>query len=108
MTLIIITVSAIIIWKWYRRQNPHHEEDSLGGVVGHATHYAECPICGERDCQDPRGRGEVITRGGHYVVRQYHICVNCNSRALWHRRLDQFIWTVNRSGVHGIPYHSHG
>lgn len=108
MTLFIISVAAIIIWWLYRRMNPHHAEDNLGGVVGHATHYGECPVCSHRDSQSPRGHGEVITRGGHYVVRQYHVCENCNARALWHRRIDQFIWTVNRSGVHGIPYHSHG
>ena len=108
MTLLILGLAVFILYRLYRRANPHKAEDSLGAVVGKATHYAECPVCSKRDSQEPRKRGEVIVRGGFYVVRQYHVCSNCDARALWHRRLDQFVWTVNRSGVSGFPYRSNG
>jgi hypothetical protein len=92
---------AFFVWllvkRWQQSRQP--VGDRLGPVLGEATQYDECPICAERDCQSPRGRGETILRGGAYVVRQYHVCMNCNSRALWHRRLDMWVWTVKRNGV---------
>ena len=96
MILFIIFLAVIIIWRVYESLQQH---DSFGPVVGLATRYEECPLCSTPNCQAPRGRGEVITRGGFYVVRQYHVCLNCNGKALWHRTLDGWIWTVRRSGV---------
>lgn len=98
MTLLIITIIAVIIWRFIRHWfNP--ENDGLGPLVGYAKSYAGCPNCGKRNCQSPRGRGEVITRGGNYVARQYHVCINCDTKSLWHRRLDLWVWTINRNGV---------
>lgn len=109
MTLFIISVAAIIIWKLWQRRDPHRgQHKGLGPILGHATHFAECPMCGTEDSQAPRGRGEVIIRGGAYVVRQYFICTSCDTRALWHRRIDMFIWTTNRSGTDGIPWNPYG
>lgn len=96
--LFIIGVAVYLYVRW-RQERHGNDPDGLGRVRGEATDYDECPVCAERNCQSPRGRGEVITRGGNYVVRQYHVCENCNSRALWHRRLDLWVWTVNRNGV---------
>lgn len=98
MTIVfIISLAVIIIWRWKNRNQT--EDGRLGRVLGEAHEYDECPSCSKRNSQEPRGRGEVITRGGAYVVRQYHVCLNCNVRALWHRRLDLWVWTVTRSGV---------
>ena len=68
-------------------------------VIGRATEYAPCRPCGARNTQLPRGHGETITRGGWYIVRQYHVCLNCNTKSLWHRRMDKFVWTLKRDGV---------
>lgn len=68
-------------------------------VIGKATRYSHCMNCGKRDCQTPVGRGEVITRGIWYLARQYHICQNCGAKSLWHRRLDKFVWTLDRDGT---------
>lgn len=108
MTLIIIVTLLFIIRKMWDRLVGCCQNDGLGAVLGEASRYEECPVCAAQNSQNPRGQGEVITRSGHYVVRQYHVCLNCGTRALWHRRLDQWVWTVNRSGVCGIPYRSNG
>lgn len=68
-------------------------------VIGRATKYKACRPCGAKNTQEPRGRGETITRGNWYIVRQYHVCLNCGTKSLWHRRLDKFVWTLNRSGT---------
>lgn len=93
----LICLAVVIIYRWH--QNRTTPNDGLGPILGHAKEYGPCPNCGERNTQSARGRGEVITRGGHYVVRQYHVCANCNARALWHRRLDLWVWTIIRNGV---------
>lgn len=100
----IIILLLIIIAKALGR-TPNSDTDRLGRVVGHATEYDKCPNCNTRNSQLPRGRGEIITRAGHYMARQYHVCSVCGTKGLWHRRLDQWVWTVNRSGVIGIGYH---
>jgi len=97
MEFIIIALAIVI----YHRLRPLWERrgDTLGDVLGEATQYDECPGCRQTDCQTATGRGEVITRGGFYVVRQYHVCLQCGIKGLWHRRLDQFVWTIRRSGM---------
>jgi hypothetical protein len=96
-TAIVILLAVVIYKRLERKSQASH--DGLGPVIGTATEYDRCPLCTRANSQYPRGRGEVITRGGQYVVRQYHICGNCGGRALWHRRLDLFVWTINRNGV---------
>lgn len=97
MTLLVITIISIIIWRAIRHW--FDQDDGLGPLLGHATKYAECPNCMQRNSQSPRGRGEVITRGGNYVARQYHVCTKCGTKSLWHRRLDLWVWTTKRNGV---------
>lgn len=97
--LVFAVVVAIIIYRNRADILAGPTRDYFGPVLGVAEKYEPCPLCGHEDSQLARGRGEVITRGGYYVVRQYHVCSNCNGRALWHRRLDQWVWTMNRNGV---------
>lgn len=102
MTLVLLILMAVVAIIIYRNR---HEilagggHDRLGPVLGVAEQYEPCPLCGNANSQVARGRGEVITRGGYFVVRQYHVCTNCAGRALWHRRLDKWVWTISRSGV---------
>lgn len=98
MELFLLSVAIVVGYRWMQKRL-HRNDDSLGPVLGEATEYDECPVCGTPNSQSPRGRGEVITRGGSWVVRQYHVCRTCDTRALWHRRLDLWVWTVFRSGV---------
>lgn len=75
------------------------KRDSDGNrIIGRARKFKPCINCGAKDSQTPRGRGEIITRGGYYVARQYFVCDNCDTKALWHRRVDKFVWTMDRSG----------
>jgi hypothetical protein len=104
-----ILIAATIIYGIYQSKHPTAPDpDGLGRVLGEATTYDLCPLCATKTKHLPRGTGEVIVRGGFYVVRQYHVCPNCGARALWHRRLDKWVWTINRSGVSGGSYASHG
>lgn len=98
LTIIVLVILGAIhaIREWRAGRDI---DDGLGPIIGRATIYENCPNCGHRDGQTPRGRGEVITRGGAFVVRQYHLCDNCGTKVLWHRRLDRWVWTINRSGV---------
>ena len=103
---IALIIIAIIRFRAYRRELKG-DHDPVA-TVGRATDFEPCPHCGVPDVQAARGRGEIITRDGYMLVRQYFVCESCNTKSLWHRRLDQFIWTINRSGVRGNPYYSHG
>lgn len=96
MGTIFIVALAIVIWRYVQKRSAELEAENA--VIGKATDFEPCPHCLTVQSHIPHGKGEVISRGGWHVVRQYFTCPHCRVVALWHRRLDSFVWTPRRAG----------